>query len=418
MEIFFFIGFVFLIVILSAIISGSEAALLSISYPKAKELVKTNEEKKLFNTTAHKLLAVKENMEKYITTIVVLNNVVNIVGSVYVGVLATTLFGEVYLGFVSAGLTFLIIIFSEIIPKVYGEKYSGRISLLIIRPLILFTMVLSPIVYLLERFTKVVVKQHNNSQVSEGEIKEMAVLGMQEGSINPYESEIIEKIFKMNDVEVYDLMVPKNKVRTVEKNYSFDQIIHLIEDTGFTRFPVENTKGEIVGIVNSKDLFHYLQSKEKFTVESILRPIIYAPETMKASTLEGKLKRNKIHIAAIVNEHGDFTGIVTLEDIIEEIVGEIEDEFDVKQGDEIKHIKENTYHIDASIDIEKFNEYFNLKLEETESYSTLNGYLIAQLDGIPKINEKHKIEEGVFRVIRRTKRKIIVVEFKDNRVEK
>lgn len=414
MEIFFFIAFIMLVVILSALISGSEAALLSISYAKAKELVRQDEELKIHKGPSHNLLHIKENMERYITTIVVLNNIVNIIGSIYVGVLATTLFGDVYLGFVSAGLTFAIILFSEIIPKIYGEKHSQKISLLIVKPLLIITTLLTPIVVLLEKLTKIFIKENSNSQISEGEIKEMANLGREEGSINSYESEVIGNVFKMNDVEVYDLMVPKNKVRTIEKGSSFDEIVDLITQTGFTRFPVQNSQGDIIGLINTKDLFKFHGKEKSFKLSSIIRPIIFAPETMKASTLEEKLKKSRIHLAAIVNEHGDFTGIVSLEDILEEIVGEIEDEFDLVQDDEIKQIKENKYHIEAAIDIEDLNKELDLNLETTESYSTLNGFLVAKLDGIPKINDTIEIDEGIFRVIRRTKRKVLSVEFVRN----
>ena len=414
MELFFFIAFIIAVVILSALISGSEAALLSISYAKAKELVSQDEELKIHKGPSHNLLHIKENIERYITTIVVLNNIVNIIGSIYVGVLATSLFGDVYLGFVSAGLTFAIILFSEIIPKIYGEKHSQAISLTIVKPLLILTTLLTPIVVLLEKLTRVFIKQNSNSQISEGEIKEMANLGREEGSINSYESEVIGNVFKMNDVEVYDLMVPKNKVRTIEKGSSFDEIVELITQTGFTRFPVQNSQGDIIGLINTKDLFKFHGKEKSFKLSSIIRPIIFAPETMKASTLEEKLKKSRIHLAAIVNEHGDFTGIVSLEDILEEIVGEIEDEFDLVQDDEIKQIKENKYHIEAAIDIEDLNKELDLNLETTESYSTLNGFLVAKLDGIPKINDTFEIEEGIFRVIRRTKRKILSVEFVQN----
>ena len=411
MEIFLFIGFILLVVLLSAMISGSEAALLSLSYAKAKELVRIDEENKKFKGPSHQLLHIKEHIEKYITTIVILNNIVNIIGSIYVGVLATAIFGEVYLGFVSAGLTFLIILFSEIIPKIYGEKHSQTICLIIVRPLVVLTFILKPVVLLMEKLTNVFIKQNDNSQVSEGEIKEMAVLGMQEGSINSYESEVIGNVFKMNDVEVYDLMVPKNKIRTIEKGSSFNQVVDLINETGYTRFPVENKKGEIIGLINTKDLFKFHGRESEFKLSAIVRPIIYAPETMKASTLEEKLKKNRIHMAAIVNEHGDLTGIVTLEDIIEEIVGDIEDEFDYSGEEEIKKIKEGKYHIDAAIDIEDLNDELGLSLETTDSYTTLNGYLLSKLDKIPKVNDTYEVEEGIFRVIKRSKKKVISVEF-------
>lgn len=409
MELISFIIFVLLIIFLSALISGSEAAILSVSYAKAKEIHSgANSKKQKIN--AQILLDVKENLQKYITTIVVLNNIVNIVGSIYVGVLASKIFGDFYLGIVSAVLTFLIIMFAEIIPKIYGEKYSNEISLFIVKPLKIITFILKPINYTLNLITKIFVKNSTKNQVSEGEIREMAYLGMKEGSIDSYENEVIENVFRMNDITSYDIMEPKNRVVTVSTNAKYDEIIELVQKTGFTRFPVEKDS-EVVGLINVKDLFKYYGRERDFNVSKIQRPIIYAPEAMKLSSLEERLKKAKIHMAAIVNEYGDFTGIVTLEDIIEELLGEITDEFDSEQGRLIDRKDENRYHIMTEIEISQLNEELEIKIDEDGDFSTLNGYLIQLTGHIPKTNEIIETEFGTFRIIQRSKRKILQVEF-------
>lgn len=403
-----FIITILVMLIFSALVSGSEAALLSVSLAKAKEIKNS-----LDGSRAQKgkiLLIIKENLQQHITTIVVLNNIINIVGSIYVGVLATEIFGDRALGIVSAVLTFLIILFSEIIPKIYGEQYCDIISTKIAIPLFFISKVLYPVTWVLNIMTTFFVKKNSNHSVSEGEIKEMAALGKLEGSIESFESDIIENVFKMNDIQVYDVMVPFSKVAHLSKNASFDEIIKIIDKTGFTRFPIVKDN-EVIGLINAKDLFKFHNREKDFDISKILRPIIFVPETMKLSTLEKKLKKARIHMAAIVNEHGDFTGIITLEDIIEEILGDIIDEYDSDVIQMIQEVKENTFHIKASIEIAELNEKLKLNLPEDDEYSTLNGFMIIKTDSIPKINQTLSIPQGIFRVIKRSKKKVIEVEF-------
>ncbi len=405
MDILIFVVLIFTIIVLSAIVSGSEAALLSISYTKAKEVDKEKPSKK---TKA--LLKVKEDLQRYIATIVVLNNIINIVGSIYVGVIAVELFGEVYLGVVSALLTFLIIMFSEIIPKIYGEKHSLSISLIVAKPLIFLSSLLSPIIYVLNSISSFFIKKNESNSISEGEIKEMAILGMQEGSINSYEQDVIKNVFKMDDIAAYDIMIPKNETTVLDIKSTIEEIILTTQKTGFTRFPI-SSNNEIIGMINVKDLLRYYGKEKSFHISKILRPIFYAPETMKILALQEKLKMEKSHMAAIVNEHGDFIGIVTLEDIIEELVGEIVDEFDKAEEDLITKVSDNIYHIQASIDIDTLNSEFNLGIDtKNEDYTNLNGFLSYYFGKIPKVNDKIKTDRYTIRVIKASKKKVLEVE--------
>ena len=409
MGLFSFFLLVFGVIILSALISGSEAAILSVSYTKAREIYEKSSGKK--QKRAKKLVLVKENIRDYITTIVILNNLVNILGSVYVGVLSSKIFGSVYLGLVSTIMTFLIIMFSEIIPKVYGQLYSERISLTIISILVFLTRILFPIISLLNKISSLFVKSKHLNSVSEGEIKEMAKLGEKEGTIDTYESDVINNVFKMNDTEVYDVMVPKSKMKSVRENYSFKKIVKLSQETGFTRFPVLK-KDEIIGLITVKDLFKYYDKEEKFKVSKVIRPIFFVPENMKLVNLEQKFKIEKTHMASVVNEHGDLTGIVTFEDIIEELIGEIEDEFDEDESSKIKKISNKKYNILSGIDFMELVERFNLNIliDENVDFTTLNGFLVEKLGKIPRVNNKVYFNNGVFRVIKASKKKSLEVE--------
>ena len=406
MEIIVFVALILVILLSSAIISGSEAALLSISYTKAKEIANEKET----DAKAQALLTIKEDLQQYIATIVVLNNIINIVGSIYVGVIAVRIFGEFYLGIVSAFLTFLIIMFAEIIPKIYGEKHSLAISLFVAKPLIWLSKLLSPVIYVLNTISSFFITQSDTVSVSEGEIKEMAALGMEEGSINSYERDVIKNVFKMDNIEAYSIMIPKNETEVLDLHANMDEIIETTQKTGFTRFPI-SVNDEIIGMINVKDLFRYYAKEESFSISKILRPVFYAPESMKIFSLQEKLKTDRSHMAVIVNEHGDFTGIVTLEDIIEELVGDISDEFDKVDEALITKLSPMTYRIQANIDLEKLNEEFDLGIQlEEEDFTNLNGYLCTSFGKIPKVNDKIKTPDYTLRVIKANKKKVLEVE--------
>ncbi|NCC71710.1 HlyC/CorC family transporter, partial [bacterium] len=328
-----------------------------------------------------------------------------------VGVIASIIFGELYLGVFSAFLTFLIIMFAEIIPKIYGEKNSEKISLSISRTLIFLTLILSPINYILEKISKFFIKGDNNVQVSEGEIRVMAAMGKEGGSINSYESDVIENVFKMNDTEVYDIMIPKSKVDCIDYEASFKEIVKAADLTGHTRFPISRDD-EIIGLINVKDLFKFHEKEEEFLISKILRPIAYAPEVMTVLNLEEKLKIERVHMAAIINEHGDFIGIVTLEDLIEELLGEIEDEFDKHPDVEIEEIDKNKFHVIGSADVEDINQKLGIEINLEEDYSTLNGFLTYELGKIPKVNDCVKKKNVQFRVLKANKKTALMVEIK------
>ncbi len=407
MEIVTFILFSITIILLSAFISGSEAAILSVSYGKIKSIYETTKNKKE-KEKAKQLLEVKENIRKYITTIVILNNIINIIGSIYVGLFAAQLFGNTIVGIISGIFTFLIILFSEIIPKVYGETHSLKISLTVTPIIVFFTKILYPIVLLLNKIASLFVKKQNKKIVSESEIKAMAEIGFDEGSINDYEKEVIRNVFEMDDIEVFEIMIPKNKVQTINIKDSFEKIIETIKKTGYTRFPIIKEE-EIIGLLHVKDLFKYYDDKKNFNIQKIMRKVIYAPETMKIFTLQEKLKKSKTHMAIVVNEFGDYTGIVTLEDIIEEMIGDIKDEFD-REEKNIEKKGEKKYHVNADINVEELNEKLDLKIPEQEEYTTLNGYITYKLDRIPKNNDIIKEENYIIRVIEASKKKAIKTE--------
>ncbi len=417
MGVVLFLSLIIIVLLLSGVLSCTEASLLSVSYSKACELEQNSHRGK--KKKAKLLLKVKNDLAPYISAIVILNNIVNIIGSIYIGIMATGLFGTVYLGIVSAVLTFLIIIFAEIIPKLYGEKHCVKISLFMIRFVTLLKAVFTPILFLLNKFTSFIIKDVELNHVSEDEIKAMANLGQQQGSINKHENLIISNAFKLDETTVYDIMVPKGRVSLINIDSDYDSIVQKVEETGFTRFPVEYNS-EIIGLLNVKDLLKYYNKKNTFSVKSVLRPILYAPDNIKINVLEDKFRFERSHMAMVVNEHGDYIGIVTLEDVIEEVLGEIEDEFDKKKEVLIRKIDDLTFNVSGSCDLEYLEHRLGINItnedDETKHFTTLNGFLIDRFTKMPQINDSIIINNITLRVIRSSKKKIIEVEIKKENV--
>ena len=409
-ELIIIFSIIVLIVILSGIISGTEAAVLSLSPAKIKEFSKSNKDSKKIQVKAEMLFSIKEHLQYYISVLVILNNIINIGGSVLIGYVVTQFFGEFFLGIVTALLTLLIIIFSEVIPKIIGERNSLKVSLTMTRFLVVTGSLLRPFVFLIEKVVRLLIKQESSENVSKGEIREMAILGTQEGSLDNYEGELIDNIFDLNQTSVYDIMVPRHKIVTVQPSYSFDRIIELVKEHGYTRFPVEQ-EFEIIGYVHIKDLFGYTNRPKEFKVKDVMRPLVYIPDVMKVVNVEKKLKSSKQHMCAIVNEHGEVSGIVTFEDIVEEIFGDISDEHDIEEEKDIVKISDNIYQIKGDCEIVKMNEELNLDIDEDEDFSTLNGYLLHTLERMPLLKEEIETKEGVFRVLSKDKKRVVKVEF-------
>ncbi len=410
MGLVLFVLFIFFIILLSAIVSGSEAAVLSVTLAKVKALNKSNKQKAKF------LLNIKKNLQKYIITIVVLNNIINIIGSIYVGLMTVKLFGNAYVGLVSGVLTFLIIIFAEIIPKLYGEQMAPKFSLMISKPLFFIAKFLSPLIFIIEKIISFFVNKktvQNDSSISEGEIREMAMLGKEQGVLNPYESQIINKAFDLASITADELMIPKHEVVVIRENEKYKNVIKIAQSTGFTRFPIYSENDEILGIINVKDLLKYHTREKSFSIKKILRPTFFIPENITMLDLQQRFKKEKTHMAIVVNEHGDFIGIITLEDTLEILVGDIEDEFDKFEPSEIKKLDKNTYLISGECSIIDLEDKFKITFKKKhDDFTTLNGFLINRLKRIPKVKDKVSMGKYKFVVTKADKTKVLEVKLK------
>lgn len=308
----------------SALCSGCEAAILSVPVLKARQLAESKK------PAAIALLAIRQKVNRPIATIVILNNLFNIVGSVLIGGIAATVFNDALLGIFTGVLTLLVILFGEIFPKILGERYAVSIALLVAGPVRWATWLFTPVVLLLEKATAPLVGDGKRPSTNEAEIKLMATIGHQEGIIEADEAEMILRVFRLNDMKSVDIMTPRVAVTHLPGDLTIaaaeDQILNsqhsriLISDSDIDR---------IVGLVLKNELLTALiRGQGDQLLSQVARPVRFVAETERADKLLQDFQTAREHLAVVVDEYGGVSGVVTLEDVLEVLTGEIVDETD------------------------------------------------------------------------------------------
>ncbi len=315
---------VFIVLLSSALCSGTEAALFSVPQIRVRQLAETK------NRTAQALLAIRNNMSRPIATIVILNNIANIVGSIVVGSIATRVLGSQWLGLFSGVLTFLVIIFSEIIPKTLGEQHAERIALLAARPVLGLTYLLRPVVWFVERITSPITKGAITPTTTESEIKLLAKIGHQEGVIEADESEMIQRVFRLNDVKAADMMTPRVVLTYLQADLTLGEAkVEIIASPHSRILIIRESIDNVIGIALKDELLTaFIEQKEAQTISDLARDVQFVPETARADELLRTFRASRQHLAVVIDEFGGIAGVVTLEDVLENLTGQIMDETD------------------------------------------------------------------------------------------
>jgi CBS domain containing-hemolysin-like protein len=379
---------VYLIILLafSGFFSGSEVALISLSRFKVRHFF----EKKSPGSVALKKL--KDNPQRMLATILIGNNLVN-VGSAALATSIAIGFSQNYgVGIATGIMTFLILVFGEITPKSIAQQHNEKIALLVSRPIWILSVISDPILRIfdlfLESFTKMFGSKKKAPLYSEEEFKSMLRYGEEEGTINEREKEMIHNVFEFDNINASEVMTPKTDMVIISKKNSIKQLVDFYLKKPLSRIPVyEKTREKIVGIVYTKDAFKYLHSKKpNVSIEKIMRKPLFIPETKKIDNLLRQFQKKQEHMAIVVNEHGSVIGLVTLEDVVEEIVGEIMDETD-KVDPNIKRTNSKTWLVKGKTDIEEVNERLKMNIKE-EGFDTLSGFIMHYSGKIPKENDE------------------------------
>ena len=308
----------------SALCSGIETALLSVPLLKARQLAQSKQ------PAALALYAIRQKINRPVATIVILNNLFNIVGSIAIGGIAARAFGDAMLGAFSGVLTFLVIVVGEILPKTLGERYAIPIALLVAIPVRTLTWVFTPVVWLLEKITNPFMIPGQRPITNEAEIKLMAAIGHQEGIIEADEAEMILRVFRLNDMKSIDIMTPRVAVTHLPGSLTIAEAEAQILSSQHSRILVSDSDiDHLVGLVLKNELLTALiRGQGHLLLSQVARPVRFVAETERADKLLQDFQTAREHLAVVVDEYGGVSGVVTLEDVLEVLTGEIVDETD------------------------------------------------------------------------------------------
>lgn len=376
------------LLLLSGFFSSAETALFSISKAKAIHLAK---EKGKVNALIKKM---KDDPHRLLSTILIGNNVVNVGASAMATAMAISLLSSNAVGIATGIMTFLILIFGEIFPKSIANRNNILIAKIVIFPLYWLSILFTPIIVLLNFIPKLTGKIQKRPKVTEEELMTMVEVVEEEGEIKEEERELIYNIFEFDDTKASEIMTPRADMFVINENE--DLKLEEIIKSGFTRIPV--IKGDIdhvIGILNIKDLFmHQATSKEEIDVRKIMREPYFVPNNKKLDNLLQQFKERKQHMAIIVDEYGGVSGLITLEDALEEIVGEIIDETD-KFEPYIVKIKPNEWIVLGKSEIDEVNENIPMNIPDSSEYNTFSGYILDKIGRIPQEKEEIPLENFI-----------------------
>ncbi|PIR04486.1 MAG: hemolysin [Candidatus Magasanikbacteria bacterium CG11_big_fil_rev_8_21_14_0_20_39_34] len=396
----------FIFLFLSAFFSGTEVAFLSLSNAQVESMVK----KKLHR--AELIKKMKRNPRRLLVTILIGNNVVNIAASSYATVIATTLFKSSVIGITTGIMTLLILVFGEILPKSYASSHPKKFAIFSAVFLRIFQWIFTPLVVSFEWITNIIAGKQKELQVSEEEVRALAKVGMRQGAIEKNEGLMIERLFAFNDIRAEDIMTPRVQVQFMKDTFSIKQAASLIKDHLHTRFPVySRTPDNVIGFVHSRDvLLAYHTDKEENSIKEILLNIVNVPRQMRIDDIMREFQKRQTHIAIVVDEYGGTEGIVTFEDVIEELVGEIADEHDINEN-LIQRIDKNTIVVAGDTIIRDINDFFHSEIRGNE-LDAIAERILDTLERLPKKNDKLTLGDTQCKILSIKKRRIDKVEIK------
>lgn len=376
-----------ILLLLSALFSGAETALTAINKLRMRSLA--DDDVKEANTVI-KLL---ENPTKMISALLICNNIVNISASALTTTMVIDTFGSKWVGLATGILTLLLLIFGEITPKSISTVKAEKIALKVSGLVLLLTKLLTPVIFIFNKLCNGVLlllridMSEKSPSMTESELRTIIEASHEEGVLESEERRIMANVVDFGDSLAKDVMVPRIDMAFASVDLTYDELIEAFAEDKYTRLPVySESRDNIIGIVNLKDLFFYNGSKEDFNITDIMREPYFTYEYKKTSELLIEMRRESIALAIVLDEYGATAGLITIEDILEEIVGEIRDEYDDDEEDCIKLVSENEYIVDGNTKLDDINETLGLNIE-SDDYDSIAGHIIYLLDHIPEEGE-------------------------------
>lgn len=394
----------FVCIILSGFFSGAETALTSLDNIKLRTMI--NEGMKNARLTEKVL----QDPSKLISAILIGNNLVNIGASSIATLYATRHFGSSGAGIATGVLTFIILVFGEITPKTFAKENNVKLSLFVVKPIYLCMIIFTPIIFVLNIITGAILSlitknKKQNTGLTESEFRTIVDVGHEEGILESEEKKMITNVVDFGDSDAKEVMVPRIDMVSVPVTSTLEEVVSVFKKYKFTRLPVySETNDHIVGVISFKDIM-LLSNNDDFKIEDYMKEPYFTYESKPLSSLFSSMKKEKVTMAIVLDEYGGTAGIVTLQDLIEEIVGDIIDEVR-EDTDDIIPTSGNSYIAKGSARLDDVNELLNTHFEY-EDMDSIGGYIIGKLGRYPRVGEKIKDEEAVF----------IIIETGYNRVE-
>ena len=395
-----------ILLILSGFFSGSEVALVSLTKHKAEYMLKKKKSGAIF------VKRLKDDPQRMLATILIGNNFVNVAASAWATSIMIGIFKIYAVGIATGIMTLLILVFGEITPKSIAARNNEAISQIVSAPIWYLSIILAPVLDVLDKFLNKFIKsigiKTQEKAITEEEIISMIKVAEESGSIKEIEEKMIKSIFEFDDINVSEIATPRRDMVMLESKTKIKDTFKVFLRKNHTRMPIyEKHKENIVGITHVKDITKNMQGKEKnVSVSKIMYKPYFVPEVKKISDLLRHFQKRKEHMAIVVDEHGSITGLVTLEDVLEEIVGEIMDETDIIAPN-IKKVGKGAWSVNGKADIDEVNEKLNMNLKG-RGYDTFSGFILNYTGKIPKEND-----EIIYKKFR-----LNVEEIKNNRISR
>ncbi len=398
-----------ILIILSAFFSSAETALTTVSKITIRSMIEEGNKKAII---VDKII---NNQGKMLSAILIGNNLVNIIASALSTILAQNLFGQYAISFATGLLTIVVLIFGEITPKSLATLNALKLSLAYAKIIYSLMFLLTPAIFIINKMAYFFMRlmgidpTKKMASITETELRTIVDVSHEEGIIEKEERQMINNVFDFGDAIASDVMVPKIDMTMADINSTYDELIKIFRSEKYTRIPIyQDSTDNVIGIINMKDLLLY-NPEEIFDVRKYLRSAFYTYESKKLSELMMEMKKTSVNIVIVLDEYGVTAGLITLEDLLEEIVGEIHDEYDLDEDEPIKKISENIYILEGQMKIDDLNDYLGVNLS-SDDYDSIGGLIIEKLDHLPTAGDKITIDSLSFKVTSMDKMRINYVE--------
>lgn len=374
------------LLLLSAFFSSAETALTTVNKIRMRTLSESGD------TRAAKVLRVTDDSGKMLSAILIGNNIVNLSASSIATSLAINYFGSFGAGIATGILTFLILIFGEVTPKTMATIHADRLSLSYAFVIDLLMKLLTPFIFIINKlslgvlFLLHVKPNSGDNRMTEEELRTIVDVSQESGVIEDEERDMIHNVFDFGDSEAKEVMVPRIDMTFVPKDATYDEIIEIFRADKFTRLPVyEDSTDNVIGIINMKDLL-LCENKDEFSIPDVIREPYFTYEHKNTSDLFIEMRKSSISLAIVLDEYGVTAGLITLEDLLEEIVGEIRDEYDMDEVDDITRLNDREFMVLGSANLDNVSDELNVNFT-SDNYDTIGGYCLDLLNHVPEKNE-------------------------------